>query len=49
MEVCTQVVPLLAELRPGPRTAGAVEAEIGEGRFAACHLHPESTPAGRLP
>jgi peptide/nickel transport system ATP-binding protein len=49
MDVCKEVVPILAKIRPGPRTAGNLEVEVGADRFAACHLHPESTPPGRLP
>jgi peptide/nickel transport system ATP-binding protein len=47
MDVCTQEAPILAEIRPGRRTAGDVDVEVDVDRFAACHLHPESTPAGR--
>jgi peptide/nickel transport system ATP-binding protein len=51
MDVCTRVVPILAEIGTGPRMAGNLEVDVGAGRFAACHLHPEATPPegeGRL-
>jgi len=47
MEICEGVPPVLAELTPGKRPFHGVEIEVGPGRFAACHLHPESTP-GRV-
>lgn len=44
MEICQTTPPLLAELQLGPRTFHSVPVEVGEDRFSACHLHPESTP-----
>jgi oligopeptide/dipeptide ABC transporter ATP-binding protein len=44
MEICQTTPPILAELQQGPRTFHDVDVEVGEDRFSACHLHPESTP-----
>jgi peptide/nickel transport system ATP-binding protein len=46
MEICQKVAPVRAEIGPGPRQVMGVEIEVTPGRFAACHLHPESTPGG---
>jgi peptide/nickel transport system ATP-binding protein len=46
MDICREVAPVRAEITPGPRMVGKVEMNVTEGRSAACHLHPESTPGG---
>jgi peptide/nickel transport system ATP-binding protein len=43
MEICRQQEPALALIQPGPRRVGEAEVEVSADRFAACHLHPEST------
>lgn len=47
MEVCREVVPLLAAIPPGPREVADKQIAVTPNRHAACHLHPESTPGGR--
>lgn len=46
MPICTQVPPLLAPVEPGVRQTMSGEIEVDSGREVACHLYPESTPAG---
>lgn len=48
MEVCKEVVPILAAIPPGPREVAGQQIDVTPNRFAACHLHPEATP-GRKP
>jgi peptide/nickel transport system ATP-binding protein len=43
MDICREVVPIRAEIEPGRRKVRDIEIEIKPGRFAACHLYPEST------
>jgi len=44
MDICANVPPLLAALRPGPRVVAGQEINVETRRFAACHLYTESTP-----
>ncbi len=44
MEVCANVPPVLAAIRPGPRVVAGQELDIETRRFAACHLYTECTP-----
>jgi peptide/nickel transport system ATP-binding protein len=43
MEVCQREEPMLARIHQGRRAVGTAEVEVAGERFAACHLHPEST------
>ncbi|MDQ6833026.1 MAG: ABC transporter ATP-binding protein [Chloroflexota bacterium] len=43
MDICTNVMPALTEIAPGPRTIAGAEREVEPARFTACHLYPEST------
>ena len=43
MDICTHLVPALAEIAPGPRIVAGEEREVEQARFTACHLYPEST------
>jgi hypothetical protein len=46
MDICREVAPIRAAIAPGRRKVGDTEIDVTEGRSAACHLHPESTPGG---
>jgi peptide/nickel transport system ATP-binding protein len=43
MEICTNLIPALGAIAPGPRVVAGAEREIEPTRFTACHLYPEST------
>jgi oligopeptide/dipeptide ABC transporter ATP-binding protein len=47
MDICTREEPALARIRIGHRVVGTAEVDVIENRFAACHLHAESTTGGR--
>jgi peptide/nickel transport system ATP-binding protein len=44
MDICANVPPLLAAIRPGSRVVAGQEINVETRRFAACHLYTESTP-----
>jgi oligopeptide/dipeptide ABC transporter ATP-binding protein len=46
MDICQRVPPRLAPIAPGERAAAGLPVTVTAGRLAACHLYPESTPAG---
>ncbi|MDQ6832129.1 MAG: ABC transporter ATP-binding protein [Chloroflexota bacterium] len=43
MEICTNLIPALGAIAPGPRVVAGAEREIEPARFTACHLYLEST------
>jgi hypothetical protein len=46
MEICERVPPDLAILAPGERETVYGPIDLRPGRDVACHLYPESVPAG---